>query len=57
MAAMSPSINDTFNDLLLKLANNLYVAAYAVNPSEAVEPSKGTEQEMLKNCVINSALL
>jgi hypothetical protein len=53
----SPSINDTFNDLLLKLANNLYVAAYAVNPSVAVEPSRGTEAEILRNCVINSALL
>lgn len=53
----TPSINDTFSDLLLKLAKNLYSAAYVANPSEAVEPSKGTDQEMLKNCVINSALL
>lgn len=55
--SQSPSINDTFNDLLLKLANNLYGAAYAINPTDAVEPSKGTDQEILKNCVINSALL
>jgi len=53
----TPAINDSFNDLLLKLAKNLYAKAYTLSPSDAVNPEKGTDAEILKNCVINSALL
>jgi len=53
----TPDLNDTYNDLLLKIAKNLYAKALAVNPSSSIEPTKGTDAEILKNCVINSALL
>lgn len=54
----TPAINDTFNDLLWKLASNLYDAAVAGGSTAAVLPTKGsTDQELLKAAVINSSEL
>ncbi len=54
----TPSINDSYEDLLFKLASNLYDKAVAMGKVGAEAPVLGSPPyDLLKNAVINSALI
>lgn len=55
-----PDINDRYNDLLYKLAKNLYDRGITLgkSASDLSEPSRGwTDFDLLKSAVINSAVI
>jgi len=53
-----PSPNDRYNDLLFKLANNLYDFGIGLGVSGVTEPQRGwTDFDLLKNATANSALI
>ena len=54
----TPSTNDRFNDLLFKLAQNLYLKGVADGATGLVQPQRGwTDFDLLKNAVNNSAAI
>jgi hypothetical protein len=54
----TPSFNDKFNDLLYKLAQNLYENGVANGKTLLVQPKQGwTDYDLLKAAVTNSARL
>jgi len=58
MASKFPDINDRFNDLLFKLAHNLYQQGLTLGLTDLVEPQQGwTDYDLLKAAVQNSAKL
>ncbi len=54
----SPAINDRFNDLLYKLAANLYETGLSLGGAGLAQPQRGwTDFDLLKNAVANSAII
>jgi hypothetical protein len=56
--SLQPATNDTYNDLLYKLASNLYAYAVSQGASGVTAPLPGwTDFELLKNAVDNTSKL
>lgn len=54
--AEHPAINDRFNDLLFKLAKNIYDYGVGQGATGMSEPQRGwTDFDLLKNATANSA--
>lgn len=53
-----PALNDKINDLLYKLANNLYLYGVKIGATNLSEPSRGeTDFALLKKATENAAII